>query len=293
VTFPLTGPKPTRRPKRHSFRRGLRTAAFVAFALAACCVVSYCLDGEKLRRIAEHAAPSGELPSRRVLALADWVYHHEGFRENDRYFVLPRLRATPAQVLAGGGDCADKSRLLTALLREIGIASTMVMCFDRRSGAPTHTVVEAQIENGSYMVVDPVYRLWFPRPHGQGYFHLLDLRNDPTILERRLDDLLVVAPRRSPLRSYNPESAVYDHAASINWDKNVVTRLLYDRLHVRYGNDVYRLPRPVILEEPKLFVAAALTGLGCVCVASTVIVRGSKSRRESPTELRSKFACGL
>jgi len=247
----------------------------------------------KLCRIAEQAAPSGESPSQRVLALADWVYHHEGFRENDRYFVLPQLRATSVQVLAGGGDCADKSRLLTALLREVDIASTMVMCFDRRSGAPTHTVVEAHIENGWYMVVDPVYRLWFPRPNGQGYYDLLDLRIDPTILELRLDELLAVAPRRSPLWSYNRESAVYDHAASINWNKNAFTRLLHHWIRAGSGDGVYRFPRPLVLEEPKLFVAAALTGLGCACFALTVIVRRSKSRSDSPTVLRSEFACGL
>ncbi|MDO8630188.1 MAG: transglutaminase-like domain-containing protein [Phycisphaerales bacterium] len=246
----------------------------------------------KLCRIAEQVAPSGESPSRRVLALADWVYRNKGFHENDRYFVLPRLRATPMQVLAGGGDCADKSRLLTALLREVGIASTMLMCFDPRSGAPTHTVVEAHIENGSYMVVDPVYRLWFPRPNGQGYYDLLDLRNDPNILELRLDELLAVAPRRNPLWSYNRESAVYDHAASINWNKNAFTRLLHDQIRVGSGDGVYRFPRPLVLEEPKLFVAAALTGMGCVCFASTVIVRRSKRRRESPKVLRSEFACG-
>jgi len=293
VRFFSTGSQADYSPFRRPLRRGLAAAGLTAFALGVCCYISYRFDCAKLRRIAEQAAPASQLPSQRVIALLDWVFHNRGFHENDRYFLLPQLRATPMQVVEGGGDCADKSRLLSSLLREVGIASTMLMCFDPRTGAPTHTVVEAKIEDNSFMVVDPVYRLWFPRPDGQGYYDLPALRRDPRILNSRLDDLLAVAAPRNPLHSYNRRSAVYDRATAINWNKNAVTRFLHDRIRAVKGDAVHRIPRPILLEEPKLFVAFALIVLGSVCCASALAIRKPTRRRQLPAVCRSVVACGL
>ena len=293
MRFPPTGSPAKYSPVRRHLRRGLAGAGLAAFTLGVCCYVSHLCDCERLRRIAEQVAPAGQLPSQRVLALLDWVYHNRGFHENNRYFLLPQLRATPMQIVDGGGDCADKSRLLSALLREVGIASTMLMCFDPRTGAPTHTVVEARIEDGAFMVVDPVYRLWFPRPDGRGYYDLLDLRRDPDILNRRLDDLLAFAAPRNPLHSYNRRSAVYDLATAINWNKNVVTRFLHDRIRDVKGDAVCRIPRPILLEEPKLFVALAMIVLGTVCCAFALAIRTPGHRRQLPVVHRSVVACGL
>jgi hypothetical protein len=207
--------------------------------------------------------------SDRVLALLHFVSGIPGTRWNEDYFVLRRLRATPVQVLGAGGDCADKSRLLSALLREIDIPSSMAMCFDKRTGMPTHTVVEAQPAAGSYMVVDPAYDLYFPRPDQRSYNGLVDLRRDPGLVTRRIDELCAVAPPvREAERYYMSAFSGYDQVATINWNKHRILRRAHDWLRTRYGDRVYRFRRPAVLEEPKLFVGAACLLPGGVCLAA-------------------------
>ena len=259
--------------------------------IGAACYGSHYADRLRLRRVAREVAAGQALPSERVLALLDWVYHNKGFRRNRRYFLLPQLRATPVQVMLEGGDCADKSRLLSALLREIRIPNTMLMCFSRAGREPSHTVVEARVEGGSHMVVDPVYRLWFPRPGSGGYYGLLDLRADPGILERRLDEVCAAAPRRSPLHSYNRQSAVYDAASSVNWDRNLLTMIMKKLIEARRGEDVYRWPRPVVLEEPKLFVTAGFVVAAVSCLVLRVVFRVRRAEC-SPSLPAGVLACG-
>lgn len=256
---------------RRRIRRTGSALACLAVMLAAACVGSYVLDSAMLRRIAVQVTENSLSESDKVLTLSKWVHDNQGFRENDSFFVFKRMRATPVQVVRRGGDCADKSRLLCALLREVGIQSTMVMCFHRHTKMPTHTVVEAETGDGQFMVVDPVYGLFFPKGDQFGFHGLLELRENPQILDRRLSDLLAVAPRTSALRSYNPESAAYDQARSINWDKNAFTRTAHLLLTSWYGDEVYRLRRPLALEEPKLFIACAL-GLTAACMLMAVRV---------------------
>jgi hypothetical protein len=154
--------------------------------------------------------------------------------------------------------------LLSALLREVGIPASMAMCFDPRTGHSTHTIVVAVIAPGTDMVVDPVYDIFFPRPDQRGYYGLLDLRRDSTILPRRLDALCAERPRPHPIHYYNRVSAVYSHASCMNWERNRLTRVLRDFLVRDDGDAVHTVARPVVLEEPKLFVslAAALVGIG-------------------------------
>lgn len=237
--------------------------AGLSVLLALACLVSFQKDGVQLRAMAEEVTRSHASPAQKVLALVDWIHHNQPAQENGKAFIFPRLRATPMQVLRGGGDCADKSRLLCALLREVNIPSSMVLCFSRRSAVPTHTVVEAQIGPGSFMVVDPAYNLAFPKEHTNSYFNLLELRADPQILDRRLADLIPTLPPTAPVYCYKPEQAAYDNASTFNWQKNRLTRFIRDALAIVYGNDVYRISRPIILEEPKLTVATLL-GLASV-----------------------------
>ena len=241
----------------------------VSLCAAALCYVSYRMDRLELRAVARRVVGESAAPSDKVLALLHWVYQNQGFRENRRYFLIPGLRATPLQVLEAGGDCADKSRLLTALLREVGVPCTMVLCFDPLTRKPVHTVVDAEIENGHDMIVDPVYDLHFPRLRSADYYGLLELRKDPGILPRRLDELASAASRKSPVRSYNRASAVYDHASSINWKKNGLTSLAHALLRTVWGEDVYRFHRPLVLEEPKLY-AGALSLIPAVMAVSVV-----------------------
>ncbi len=229
--------------------------ALVSFCAAMGCLVSYRGDCVRLKAAVQAVATDIHSDSDRVLALLHWVHAEIGTAKNSRYFALPALGATPVQVLASGGDCADKARLLSAMLRESGVPATMAMCFNPTTGKPSHTIVEARVGLGAYMVVDPAFDLYFPRPGGAGYFDLLDLRRDPTILPRRLEELRAARPPADPVYSYNSVLACYNRASSINWNKNMLTRFIRDRLFTNVGDEVYRVWRPLLLEEPKLFVA--------------------------------------
>jgi hypothetical protein len=256
------------------------------------CIVSYIADSAKLREIAQQATQGLANDSEKVIALTNWVHNNRGFHENDGYFVFKKLRATPLQVLESGGDCADKSRLLCAMLREIGIPSTMVMCFHRDTSISTHTVVEAGAGSSQFMVVDPAYNLYFPSEQQSGYHGLLEMRADPRILDRRLSELLASAPRRSPLHSYNPASAAYDYASSINWNKNAATRAVHYLLASWYGDEVYRIRRPLMLEEPKLFIAGVLV-LAAVCLLlATRIVSSLLIAQVSTPSMAGVASCG-
>ncbi len=275
--------------ERHSAARiAIRRTGWVfagaAGLLAVACLCSYEADSAQLQRIARDITEDESGDVEKIITLGLWVHNNKGFHENDNYFVFRKLRATPLQVVEGGGDCADKSRLLCALLREVGIRSTMVMCFHRQTGVPTHTVVEAQTRTGQYMIVDPVYGLNFPKNSQGDYFGLLDLRADPQILDRRLSDLLATSPRHSAIRSYNTTSAAYDRASSINWDRNVMTRAAHALLAAWYGDEVYRIRRPVVLEEPKLMVAAAFLLVAASILLITRIVASLQVRIAMPVQ---------
>ncbi|MFH1108075.1 MAG: transglutaminase-like domain-containing protein [Planctomycetota bacterium] len=272
--------------RRSSSQRDRRVRRWFALLMlgsigaATGCYIDYRRDCARLKATAQLVVAGAESPADRVIALLHWVFANQSTKENPRYFLFPRLRATPCQVLETGGDCADKSRLLSALLREVGVPASMAMCFDPRTGHSTHTIVVAVIAPGTDMVVDPVYDLFFPRPEQRGYYGLLDLRRDATILPHRLDTLCAERPRSHPIHYYNRVSAVYSHASCMNWEKNGLTRILGDFL-VRNDDDaLYTIARPLVLEEPKLLVslAAALLGIGAGFIYA-VMARGALSHQ--------------
>lgn len=258
-------------PQSGRIRQTGQTTALLASAMAFGCMLSFFFDSKCIRQAAEGIVAKRSDDREKIIALAEWVHQNKGSRENESYFLFRSLRATPLRVMEGGGDCADKSRLLWAMLREVRIKSTMVMCFHRETGVPTHTVVEAETQGGERILVDPAYGLNFPKKMPGEYYGLLDLRADPRILDRRLNDLHLTVPPSSPLRSYNPTSASYDHASSINWNKNLITKSARMLMACWYGDEVYRLSRPIILEEPKLFVATIIIVFAAfVLIASRV-----------------------
>lgn len=209
----------------------------------------------------------------RAQAVMEFVHDIRGTKRNASSFVLPRLRATPRQVLESGGDCADKSRLLAAMLRSIGVDATMGMCFHPVSGRPTHTFVEARLAEGGPMVLDPAYNLSFPR-RGGGYFGLLDLRRDPAILERRLAELRAANPRTHPIYCYDVEVAPYALASTINWNRSESVRWVAGWLRAALGEAIHSLPRPILLESPKLAVATLLAAFA----AMVMLVRAIASQ---------------
>lgn len=251
------------------------TTWFSVFSLiaAAVCYASYRLDCRELRAAAEPLVIDMHTTHERVLSMLHWVHANLRTSENDRFFLWRGLRATPLQVLHGGGDCADKSRLLSAMLRQIGIPATMIMCFDSQTLAPTHTVVCAFFDSKNTMVVDPAYGLSFPRPDAGGYFGLQALRNDSSILVRRLAELRRDSPSSHPVHSYNAQVSSYQFASSVNWNKNSLTRSLHDALYPLAGEMLYSWPRPLFVEEPKLLVSMMACAAALAALAVSRVLR--------------------
>jgi len=257
-----------------SFRRLSQLGMVSGFMLGATAYLSYTLDGFELREAALRVTVTMTSSTEKTLALLDWVHAIPQTAENRRHFLIPRLRATPMQVLESGGDCADKSRLLSAMLRQVGVNSTMVMLFDPRNQQATHTVVCAFLENGSTMVVDPAYGLSFPDSDTGRFLGLTELRRNPSRLDARLRELRATASRRDPVQVYDPTAASYAMASSINWDKNALTRTLRDLLLPSWGDELYSMARPRVLEEPKLLVAC----LGLALSLALLIVQAVAGR---------------
>jgi hypothetical protein len=231
------------------------------------CFFSYYRDRLIIHAASSLAIRDVDLPAQKVLRLNEWAHGLGSTARNQDYFLFPGLRATPPQVLHGGGDCAYKSRLLWAALCAQGIPATMVMLFDPAGKAPTHTVVEARLGEDRFMVADPAFNLVFPRPDG-GYFSLLDLRRKPAILDQRLEELVSRVGAARELRGYRRDVCTYHHASSVNWNHGLLTKTAFAILHPMLGEDVYRFSRPVVLEEPELAVAALALGVAIICGAA-------------------------
>lgn len=254
-------------------RRTIQVGVAAGLLVGAYSYVSFVQDESTLRGQAVEVAGMKTTSAEKTLALLAWVHDIHRTRENDRYFLWPRLRATPMQVLESGGDCADKSRLLTALLRHVGVTSTMVMCFDPRTSASTHTVVCAFMEDGSTMVVDPAYALYFPMGDSGRFAGLAELRKTPGILDERLATLRAELPRSHPVHAYNPSTAGYSQASSMNWNRDGLMRTLHAVLYPSWGDELYSLPRPLFLEEPKWLIACVgmTVSLGLLLVRAMVL----------------------
>lgn len=276
-------------------RKVLLALALLFTVLSIGVYTSYRDDQSELADIVARVTADAQTPEDRALALLHWVYDNKGFAKNHGYFLWKKLGPTPIQVLEEGGDCADKSRLLSAMLREIDIPSTAAMCFNHQ-GQPTHTVVDAEVRPGKYMLLDPIWDLYFPKEEPGEYYSLIDLRRDPQILWRRLDVVTASAAPGSKILKYNREHDIYDHATTLNWDKNGMMRSLRDYLASSRGDAVYALPRPLFIEEPKLFFAVGLafSALGTIVLygfASVVARRRDRARaKEAHAALRQRAA---
>lgn len=185
------------------------------------------------------------------------IYANQGFEKNKSYFLLKSLGATPLQILEGGGDCADKSRLMAAILEEKGIDATLVMLKPCKSCMWSHTVVEARKGENFRMVVDPVYNLSFPDGIG-GYFGVEDLRGDSKILEKRLEELIKIRGEQSKVSYYSSadDGSHYLYATTVNFDKNEMMRSLVKLLQL-VVDEPSMVIRPRFLEDPKLFLFIA------------------------------------
>lgn len=263
------------------------SAAFATLSVTG--YISYHQERAEIRRYAEELVQGIDDPVKRVLRLNTWVHRFLPTARNESYFVVPKLRATPRQVLRGGGDCADKARLLVALLEEINIPASMALCFHPETGKPSHTVVEARPAHQSPMLVDPAYELYYPKPDGAGYYSLLDLRQHPERLQERLNYVWDTVPRFRPLHWYNPDVAGFAGLSTINWRRNQVTALIHDLIYLGLGPKTYSLPRPRVVESPKLALCAvaallALVSLGIQRLLCRTVLFRSGTLHKRPAE---------
>ena len=219
--------------------------------------ISWIRDCRRLSAIAQSVARDAGRDSERILALTEWVYGNQGFQKNKRYYLIPSFGPTPIDVLEHGGDCADKSRLLSAMLRQLKISSTLAMLYSSPEGQAVHTVVEAKYERG-WMVIDPVYNLWFPRnpkeARGEYHFGLKTLIANPGLLEKRLEYLRKRRGKTDKINFYDEKTTIYSHARTINWRKNGAFRIL-GKIIESLGGNPYLIRRPYVMEDPKLAMA--------------------------------------
>lgn len=259
------------------------TATGVAIGLllaAGICAVSYERDCRALRTLAHDLSTGSQTPYETVINLMDWVYHDLGTHRNEGYFLFSPLGPTPVQVMREGGDCADKSRLLCALLQEVGVSATLAMSFDPKTGVPVHTIVQAEPVKGQRMILDPSYNLFFPQADGSGYHDLLDLRRDPAIVQRRVDELFRNSPtQRESDKYYLASFSGYHGVSTINWGKGRVYAVVRDILYGWMGDEVYSVRRPFLMERPKLIASVGFLLSGFLLLTSKCVCHVRQSRR--------------
>lgn len=258
----------------------LATILSVFFALQAFSLAYYFREQTVLAAYINHVVGSSLPPSEQikgvVLSLKDKP--DDG---NDSYFLLPvfrLLRPTPWQVIEKGGDCADRSRLVIALMRLRGIQASKWALYDAQ-GESRHAVVQAEVESGK-MVVDPLFGIWFPKPDG-GYFAIPELKQDPAIVVQRISDLRAKGqrPGTDRLETYRFDQYVYSNARTINWNKSPIFRISYSILHRLLGDRVDDLRRPAFVEEPALMVVYGTAGFEVVIVLVWLVAERRRKRR--------------
>jgi len=223
--------------------------------------VSWQSDNALLRSQAFSITEKLSIDSERIVAINEWVYHNQGFGKNKQYFILPNLGPTPIQVLKGGGDCADKSRLVAALLNELGIQAGLVMISPCVACTPIHTVAEARYEKGR-MVVDPIWNINYPAGDGR-YFGISELAGTDRG-RRRLAQLQKERGPTDKIQVMPASEATFDFAKSINWQKIPTVYIIIKNL----GYSPENLFRPRVSEDPKLAIIVLLlvSASGCVVV---------------------------
>jgi hypothetical protein len=253
--------------------------AAVPAALAICVGYSWVSDNAILREKALAVTAGLTDASARITAINNWVYHNQGFGKNNHFFVAPALGPTPNQVLESGGDCADKSRLVSAMLRELGIDSGLAQIFPCATCYPIHVVVEAEYDGGR-MVVDPIWNIEYPAGDGR-YLGIRDLAGTSRGRDH-LAELQRERPTDDKIQRMPPAEATFDFARAVNWQKNFGSRTVASALTL-LGYDPEELLRPRFLEDPKLamtlcllavavmlIVAGGVVGLACPSLGRTV-----------------------
>jgi hypothetical protein len=252
---------PTARIRAKNWLKTILTA--LPFAGALGLFVDWQHDNAILHQQAVTITKNLPADSARIHAINDWVYHHHGFGKNYYYFIVPALGPTPIQVLESGGDCADKSRLVAAMLNELNIEAGLVMISPCLHCPFIHTVVEARQEGGR-MVVDPIWNVDYPAADG-GYLGIRDLART-NLGQQRVAELQRQRGATDKIAAMPETEGMFDYAVAINWDKNAMTAAAAATLRL-LGYAPETMFRPRFLEDPKLALL-----LFCVCIGIGVLV---------------------
>jgi len=259
---------------RHS-QAVLFSAAAASLIVSGVIYFAWRRDNRVLRRQAQEAARGARTTADAIVALNRWVYQDGGFAKNHGYYLLRQLGPTPLQILHSGGDCADKSRLLSAMLYQVGIPSSLVMIYPCRDCEPIHTVVEARYDQGR-MVVDPVWGIEYPAGNGR-YYGLRELAWS-ALGRSWVSHLKAQSSASAKIAAMPPREATFDYATGLNWDKNRITRVasaILQRMHL----EVAFLPRPRILEDPQLALWVSLLALATPLFALGMAVGAWRAAR--------------
>ena len=250
----------------------VRAATFVAvlagvqLAMAVALYVNWESDNNIIRQQALTIAEMLPNAAERIIAINNWTYDNKGFEKNREYFLLPQLGPTPLQILESGGDCSDKSRLVAAMLNQLGIHSGLLMISPCAGCAPIHTVVEAVYEHGR-MIVDPIWNIYYPEGESDRFLGAAELAGT----ERGYQHLLHLQQLRGPSDKISlmpTAEATFDFTKSVNWEANWGTRAASKMLKAA-GYSPETILRPRMLEDPKLAMSmfAFVGGVGCVVPA--------------------------
>ena len=255
-------------PSRRCGRNSIIFAAAIPLICAISLYFNWRQDNAVLRRQALAITAHLDSDSARIQAVNDWVYHNKGFDPNDQYFVVSALGPTPIQVMARGGFCADKSRLVAAMLNSIGIDAGLVMISPCLYCGFIHTVVEARYEGGR-MVVDPTWNVDYPTGDGR-FLGVTDLSGTNRGQER-VAELRHQRPVTDKIQNMPDADAAFEYAVAMNWDKNLVTRSVAATLRLM-GYQPETLLRPRLLEDPKLFLISFLLGVATTMALASFLL---------------------
>ncbi len=175
------------------------------------------------------------------------------------------LKPNALQVYYYSSDCAGASRLVIRMLAAIGIKASKIAIHDS-AGVGRHAVVEAEV-NGRRVIADANHGYVYHLPDGR-LATAADLARDPEIARARLK------PKDNPI------IADFRDVKTMNWTKiPVLMPFAYKALHRLIGDRVNHIPRPAIVELPKLMSAAFFLFLGGLFLFPAAALAAPRVRR--------------
>jgi hypothetical protein len=251
-------------------KRVCMVIAGVPLAFSIALFAGWKCDNSIIRRQAAEITANLTTDSARIVAVNHWVYNHQGFGKNSSYFLVPALGPTPIQVMERGGDCSDKSRLVAAMLNELGIDAGSVMISPCLHCDFIHTVIEARYEGGS-MVVDPIWNVDYPAGDGR-YFGVRDLAWTNRG-EERVVELQGQRGEADKIAKMPVTEARFDYAVAVNWDKNVITHMAAAAMRL-LAYQPETMFRPRLLEDPKLALFCFFVLVAIAAMVASILLYG-------------------